>query len=172
MGSPAALNALPSLGPTDALWAWAKYKVATRLMDLNLSRVGRQVYPMSAPQPEVVPRWPAILVTSEGERAQPLGGTTEHKDWLLPVRVFLADRDTALRNEREAEWLGWHEAALNALDQQKLGGVPGTRRLVYWCLCEPHVAYDHDATAYRYVVGSLLAKCYVRQPRVYSEYGF
>lgn len=157
------LLSLPQLGPSDALWAWCKDFVVGRIQGLNLSRVGMHVYSLPAPHPELVPHWPAVQVTAEGERAERLDGTTEHKDWLLPVRVFLGDRDTAPTGQREAEWLSWHEQVLNAFDQTALGRMPFAN--FYWVEAQPQVAYDREAEAYRFVVGSVLLRCYTRQPR-------
>ncbi|MDE2097716.1 MAG: hypothetical protein KGL39_10745 [Patescibacteria group bacterium] len=159
---------LPTLQPTDAPWAYCKDFIVGRVQTLRLSRIGMNVLSMSAPQPDD-PRvkFPCVMVTTEDERAERLPGTTEHKDWLLPVRVFLADRDTALRNEREVEWLTWHQQVLNAFDQKPLGRMPGLN--LYWVEAHPQVAYDREAAAYRYVVGSVLLKCSTREPRDFNR---
>jgi hypothetical protein len=143
------------------LYSRVKDACVTRVQGLNLSRIGNRAYSQTEPQPEAVPLWPAAMITSEGERIEPMPGSTQHRDYWLPVRLFLADRDTALRNVREEEWLTWHRTTFDAFDQKRLAGVSE----VQWCQAVPQVTYDPEAAAYRYVVGSMLLKFWVRLAR-------
>jgi hypothetical protein len=105
--------------------------------------------------------FPCVQLTNEGEREEALPGTTEHFDWLWPVRVFLMDRDPGTDLGRRDAAKSWRRQIIAAFQDQRLTGVDEVK----WCYVEPVVIYDPQAIAYQLVVGSCMLKFWTRERR-------
>src|SRR5204862_2829651 len=91
------------MAATDDVYWRIKQAVAAKIVSLNLEGgdlgngqgtledLRSNVYVQMLPDASNI-KFPCVLVTSEGEKEEPTGGTTEHRDMWRPVRVFIADR--------------------------------------------------------------------------------
>lgn len=105
--------------------------------------------------------FPCVQVTSEGEREEPLPGSTETIDWLWPARVFLMDRDPGTDQDRKDQAEKWRRQIMEAFRDQRLTGVTEVKQTYV----EPVVIYDPQEIAYQTVIGSLLLKFWTRESR-------
>jgi hypothetical protein len=152
--------------PADDLYPRIKAAAVARIVGLDLQSddpswgIGESVYSFRGPTLDNVDL-PCVQLTSEGEREERLAGTTEHVDYLWPVRVFLMDRDPGGDPGRGRWSQSWRKRILDAFADEALPDVAE----VVTCLVEPTVLYDVTALAYQLVVGSLLLKFWTRQAR-------
>jgi hypothetical protein len=102
---------------------------------------------------------PCVVLTAKGEAEQKLPGSTEHRDWLYPLRLLLLD-DSAGRGEARDAWRdSWRKALIDAFEDRRLPGVPE----VQTCRVEflPLTERDHAGD----VVSALRLRFWVREPR-------
>lgn len=133
----------------------------TRSLDLSSDDPAwgvRQVYvePLERPGNRSLP---CVVLTSQGETEQKLPGSTEHRDWLFPVRLLLLDEGAGRDPERDAWRESWRQALFDAFDDKRLPGVPEVQacRVEFLPLTERDRAGD--------VAGALRLRFWVRQRR-------
>lgn len=105
--------------------------------------------------------FPCVVVTSEDEAEELLGGTTQTTHKRFPVRVFLLDREN-LRADNAAKFTRWRKAMIDALHERArdadtkkiLNAAPEVCALTV----VPRVIFDSSAGKYQLVVSGFVAK--------------
>jgi hypothetical protein len=102
---------------------------------------------------------PCVVLTARGEAEQKLPGSTEHRDWLYPLRALLMDEGAGRDEGRDAWRDSWRKAIRDLLDDRRLPGVPE----VQICRVEPLAITDAARDAD--IVSALRLRFWVREPR-------
>lgn len=139
-----------------------KEAVVSTLKTAALEGIEDRVYNQVWPDP-LLAKFPCLFVTTEGEQEEMGDGTTEHDDTGYPVRVFLADVDTAARHERQALYLDRRRRAIQCF---RGDGEIAFRSLVpraYKIDVRPRAVFDPEGAEYKYVVGSFVLLVWHRQ---------
>lgn len=150
----------------DTLYLAIKNAVVQRIQGLNLQGdqegfgIGDKVYSTMVSDESNI-AFPCVVVTTEGERVTPMGGTTEHFYYLFPVRVLVVDHESQRQNDREADYQSWNYAINFAFMNKQLAGVNEVQR----CLVDPGVNFGVRPAKYQYLASALLLRFFVRLPR-------
>jgi hypothetical protein len=157
---------------TDDVSFRIKAAVAQVIVNLNLTGgqlpgsagtiadIGSNVYSQLLPDESNV-KFPCVLVTTEGEREEPVFGSTTAKQRWIPFRVFIADRNSPRRHESEGYYLWWRNQIFNAFFQKKLTGVDEV------CGCEINldVIFDPKLPQYQFIVSGMVLRFFVSEVR-------
>lgn len=112
------------------------------------SRVFSQLFP-----DETGVKFPCVLLTTEDEMERQMVGDSENERWQYPLRVFIADSESARKHEKEGLYMSWRKLIIRRFHNKALGhaSVPEAEG----CLVEPDVIFDEKMTRYQRIVSSM-----------------
>src|SRR5579884_2940062 len=77
---------------------------------ISMGDIGGNVIAQTYQEPISIPKYPALVVTSEGLKEEVRPATTEDNDYVLPYWCLLVDRDVDRRNARDQQYRLWRKA--------------------------------------------------------------
>lgn len=140
-----------------------KHAVVLRLQELALEGIETRVYSQLLPD-ETNVSWPAFFVTTEGERESEEWSTNQYIGIWYPVRVFIADKADRTRHEKEAKYLAWRKAALDAFRTERLLNAAEVRSIKI----EPEVIFDPKLQQYQHMISGFVLRCWAAMTRTFT----
>jgi hypothetical protein len=122
----------------------------------SMADIGDSVHVQMFPDSSNI-TFPCILVTTEGEKETPVGGTNFTGEFWFPVRVIICDRASTRRNENEPYYFYWREQIYMNFWHQKILGLSE----ICGCEIDTEVIFDPRLPFFQYIVSGLLLRFYI-----------
>lgn len=123
--------------------------------------IGSNVYIQIFPDESNI-KFPCVLVTTEGEKETPVGGTNYTIEKWRPVRVIICDRmSPARRHENEPYYLDWRDTIYNTFWHQRLASVGN----VSGCEITPEIVFDPKLPYFQYIVTGMVLRFYTTESK-------
>jgi hypothetical protein len=152
---------------TGALPWRIKQAVLATLVGLDLAEIGTRWYSKFVPD-QVNILLPCGLVTSGGQAESIGDGTTEGRDTEFGFVVWLADRHGPRESDREAVWLDWRKAAMDAFREDQIEAFAQQVPEVWNLALQPQPQVE-DVLAgmpqYQMLVGGFIVRVTAREAR-------
>jgi hypothetical protein len=148
----------------DDLYWTIKTAAGTAIVNLDLPGIGVRVYGQLIPGDKsgysfadsktVDIKFPAVLLTSEGETEEFLPGDSEGIAGRFPQRCWIADVVDPGMHAKERIYLGARKTLMKTFHQQKLVGCPAVRTMTV----DPRVIFDPRLPHYQFVVSGFVVR--------------
>ena len=128
--------------------------------DETFGGIAERVYSQLMPDDSDL-RMPCIILTTEGEIEEDLGGDSGSERWRYPVRIWIVDKESHRRHDKESLYLAWRKAIIRTFHHQPMPAVPEAEG----CTIRPGVIFDPRLPQYQNVVMSMVLWVSTTEPR-------
>lgn len=162
------VSALVPISDTDTIHWRIKQAILNIILEMNLpgdatfGGIGQRVFSQLLPD-EVGLQFPCVILTTEGQAEEVITGDSLIQRWRFPVRVWIADRESDRKHEKEGLYMAWRRRIIERFDQKAIGSddVPEAEGSTV----VTEVIFDPRLPDYQYLISGLVVWVSATLPR-------